>query len=49
MYKTFSNGDEGTIFPDLKKRGEVGMSEDKIGGNESFCFRQCKNSIWFLR
>lgn len=25
------------------------MSEDKIGWNESFCFRQCKNSIWFLR
>jgi hypothetical protein len=38
-------------FQIYKKRGggRVGMSEDKIGGNESFCFRQCKNSIWFLR
>lgn len=37
-------------FQIYKKKGRgVGMSEDKIGGNESFCFRQCKNSIWFLR
>ncbi len=54
MYKTFSNGDKGTIFPDLKQKksgggGELGCREDKIGGNESFCFVSVKIRFGFKR